>query len=74
MPDGDEVTILQQYDAVTKGIEIEDKALEELAEARAVAVKSYLVNEAGLAPDRAVIEQSVASAPENNFSGVELGL
>ena len=74
LPDGDEVTILQQYDAVTKGIEIEDKALEELAEARAVAVKSYLVNEAGLAPDRAVIEQSVASAPENNFSGVELGL
>lgn len=46
----------------------------ELAEARAVAVKSYLVNEAGLAPDRAVIEQTVVSAPENNFSGVELGL
>ena len=46
----------------------------DLAEARAIAVKSYLVNEAGLAPDRAVIAQGDLAAPENTFSGVELGL
>ena len=72
--DNDQVTILQKYDAVTQRMEIPDHALLELAEARAVAVKSYLVNEAGLAADRAVIEQPVLSAPENDFSGVELGL
>ena len=74
LPDSEEVSTLQKYDAVVERIAIEDKALEELAEARAVAVKSYLVNEAGLAPDRAVIEQTDVAAPENNFSGAELGL
>jgi hypothetical protein len=72
--DGDQVSTLQKYDAVTQRIEIPDHDLQELIEARAVAVKSYLVNDAGLAPDRAVITQSDLAAPENSFSGVELGL
>ena len=72
--DGEEVSILQKYDAVAGRIDIPDQDLLELAEARAVAVKSYLVNEAGLAPDRAVIAQGDLAAEENTFSGAELGL
>ena len=74
LSDGEGVTVLQKYDAVAKGIEIPEQDLLELTEARAVAVKGYLVNDAGMAPDRAVIAQGDIAAPENSFSGVELGL
>ena len=47
-------------------------ALAELAEVRAVAVKTFLINEQGLAADRAVIEQTPADDPAHSFSGVEL--
>jgi hypothetical protein len=72
--DSDQMTILDKYDAVASRMDIPEHDLLELIEARAVAVKTYLVNEAGLAPDRAVITQSDLAAPENTFSGVELGL
>jgi hypothetical protein len=70
----EQTTILQKYDAVAARVDIPEQDLLDLAEARSVAVKSYLVNEAGLAPDRAVITQGDLAAPENTFSGVELGL
>ena len=51
---------------------ISDAQLIALAEQRAVAVKTYLVNEAGLSADRAVVEQSDLNDEANSFSGVEL--
>ena len=45
-----------------------------LAEERAVAVKGFLVNEVGLAPNRAVVEQSYLDDPGNEFSGAELSI
>lgn len=63
-----------QYDAVRQTIPVSDKALLELVEARAVAIKTYLVNEKGLAADRVAIEQSTLEDEAHQFSGVELGL
>ena len=45
-----------------------------LAQERAIAVKGFLINEAGLAPARAVVEQSYIDDPGNEFSGAELSI
>ena len=74
LPDGEDISTLHKYDALAAREDVSDNDLLELAEARAVAVKSFLVTEVGLEADRAVIEQSVVAAPENSFSGAELGL
>ena len=71
---GEGLSMAEKADAVTAATTIPDSELEELAEARAVAVKSYLVNEAGMGPDRAVIEQSAKGEAANLFSGAELSL
>ena len=39
-----------------------------------MAVKTYLVNTAGLAPDRAVVAQPDLKEKDNIFSGVALGV
>jgi len=39
-----------------------------------VAVKTYLVNEAGMEPGRAVVAQPDLKEKDNVFSGVELGI
>lgn len=64
----------EQYVAVYETFAIPDDALIDLAQQRAVATKGYLVNEAGLAPDRAVVSQPDLDDEANNFSGVELGV
>ncbi len=67
-----DVPITSQYDALVANVPVADDALLKLAADRAVAVKQVLVNEGGLAADRAVIEQANISPGENNFSGAEL--
>lgn len=69
-----ELSPREQYDVVVRGVEVPDKQLSELAQARAAAVKSFLLNEQGLAPDRAVIAQVSLDEGANTFSGVELGV
>jgi Domain of Unknown Function (DUF748) len=64
----------QQYNAVRSAVAVNNTALVELIEARAVAIKSYLVNEKGLAADRIAIEQTALDDEAHQFSGAELGL
>lgn len=72
--DAAEPTIREQYQMVVQSIAIPDTQMNELAAERAVTVKRYLVNEAGLAPDRAVVGQGNLSKDANVFSGVELDI
>ena len=48
--------------------------LNQLIQERASAVKRYLVNEAGVEADRAVVESAAINDASNTFSGAELGL
>lgn len=66
------IPMTQKFTAVVQTVALPDNALAELAEARAVAVKTFLINEQGLAADRAVIEQTPPDDPAHSFSGVEL--
>lgn len=67
-------TLREQYLQLARAIEIPDSALQELAQDRAIAVKTYLVNEAGLDANRAVIGQVKVDDKANLFSGAELGV
>ncbi len=69
-----EATLLEQYERVRAGVDVPDAALKALIESRAVAVKSYLVNEAGLEADRAVIDSADVEDEAHSFSGAELDL
>jgi hypothetical protein len=60
--------------AVARTYPVDDATLARLAEDRAVAVKTYLVNTAGLPADRAVIAQDDLADEGNRFSGVELSV
>jgi outer membrane protein OmpA-like peptidoglycan-associated protein len=66
------LTASEQYRQLAQGMPLSDADLLELASARAIAVKSYLVNEAGLDPDRAAISKPDLDAAENLYSGAEL--
>lgn len=67
-------SIREQYQQVVHAITVSDKELSELAQQRAVAVKGFLLNDAGLAANRAVVGQVTLDAKANEFSGVELGI
>lgn len=54
------------------GFPVEEAALLQLAEARATAVKSFLLNEAALDPTRAVIEKAALEDQSRDFNGAEL--
>lgn len=54
------------------GFPVDDTQLLALAEARATAVKTFLVNDAALAADRAVIEKAALEDQKRDFNGVEL--
>ena len=73
-PRGKDTSVREQYAAVYGAIPITDEQLLALAEERAVNVKAYLLNTAGLAPDRAVVGRPALNAEQNNFSGVELAV
>ncbi|TXS90201.1 DUF748 domain-containing protein [Parahaliea maris] len=65
---------LVQARRVQAQIAVPDDALKALAEERAASSKRFLVNEAGVAADRAVIEQTDPAADYNSFSGVEMSV
>jgi hypothetical protein len=67
-------SLSKQADAVTASIAITDDALKTLADERAASAKRFLVNEQGMAADRAVIEQADPAADANRFSGVEMSV
>ena len=54
--------------------DIADDALKTLADERAASTKRFLVNEQGMAADRAVIAQADPAADANRFSGVEMSV
>jgi hypothetical protein len=68
------VTPREQYERVEASVTISDEQMLTLASERAVAVKLYLVSEAGLAPERAVVAQANLKDSDNEFSGVELSV
>lgn len=69
-----EPSLSEQHDWLVGQVQVGDRELQALTEARSVAVKSYLVNDKGMAADRAVIEQLPPSDKKHKFSGVELGV
>jgi hypothetical protein len=69
-----ELNAREKYRQVVHSIEVNDARMIELADQRAIAVKSYLVNDAQLQADRAVVEQASLDDEANMFSGVELGM
>ncbi len=71
-PGETELTVSAQYLQLAQNIPLPDSELLDLAAARAVAVKAYLVNETGLAADRAAISKPALDAKTNLYSGVEL--
>ena len=71
--DSREVSFSEQLRAVRGSVNISQEQLRDLAQARAVATKEYLVNQLGLSADRAVINQVGELLEEDNtYSGVEL--
>ncbi len=72
--DAAEPTVSEQYLQVVQSITVPDTQMNELAAERAAAVKRYLVNEGGLAPDRAVVGLGNLNEETNTFSGVELDI
>ncbi|MEH6581794.1 MAG: DUF748 domain-containing protein [Halioglobus sp.] len=62
----------EKLEVILSKISIPESLLQTLAEDRAVAVKRYLVNEAQLPADRAVIDTFDITDEENIFSGVEM--
>jgi hypothetical protein len=68
----DKVSPLDAYTLLLKSVDVSDEQLSRLAEDRARAIKAFLVNEAQLPADRAVIEQVSAVDPAHIFSGVEM--
>ncbi|MEP1595832.1 MAG: DUF748 domain-containing protein, partial [Halieaceae bacterium] len=74
-PDEEESpSISKQADAVIASKVVPDSALKALADERAASVKRFLVNERGMAADRAVLEQADPTAEGNRFSGVEMSV
>lgn len=64
----------EQYTQLVASITVSDEQMLALAGQRAAAVKRYLVNDAGLAAERAIVAQSNLKDSDNAFSGVELGI
>ncbi len=72
--DGSPHALQEHLQAARGAFTIDDAQLLALAEARATAAKAYLLNEAGLAPDRAVIEKASLENHKRDFNGVKLKL
>ena len=72
--DKPEPTSREQYLHIASGIKISDQLMLELSEQRAIAVKAYLINESGMAVDRAVVGKSDLDKANNQFSGVLMSI
>jgi hypothetical protein len=68
----DSPSFKQMYQTLLSSMSVDNALLEALAEDRAVAIKSYMVNELQLPADRAVIEAFAINDEANLFSGVEM--
>ncbi len=68
----DDPDFLTMHQQLVKTMPVSDGQLLDLATARSVAVKEFLVNQAGIPADRAVIEQTAVEDKDNQFSGVAL--
>ncbi|WP_165954375.1 DUF748 domain-containing protein [Seongchinamella unica] len=72
---GEDNSFSGQLAAVRDTMPVTDEQLLQLARDRGVAVKDYLVNQAGISADRAVINQQARfNAESHTYSGVELEL
>jgi uncharacterized protein involved in outer membrane biogenesis len=71
-PGETEQTVREQYLKLALEIPIADTELLALASDRGITVKTYLVNDAGLSPERATISKSDLDPKTNLYSGVEL--
>jgi hypothetical protein len=69
-----EASFNAKYKAVLAAIPIDTAQLEQLVQARAVAVKEHLVNNHGLPADRSAIELPGTIEEADGYSGVELDL
>jgi hypothetical protein len=72
VPGETELSSREQYQKLAQEVPLPDSDLLTLATERAVAVKTYLVTEAGLDPARAAIAKSDLGAGNNLYSGAEL--
>lgn len=72
--DNAEPTAREQYLHIARSIAVSDQQMIELSEQRAIAAKGYLINELGMAVDRAVVGKSDLDDESNLFSGVLLGI
>ena len=61
-------TAREQYLQVVESIDIPDIQLQELAQERAATAKRYLLNEAALAPGRAVVGKANLEDEDNRYS------
>jgi len=73
-PTGEAQAWLEQYRAVRNTMPVSEQQMLQLAEARAVAVKQYLVTAKGMPADRAAINASPIEDSAHQFSGVDLEL
>jgi hypothetical protein len=67
-------SLAQKGDAVLASIPVSDDALADLALQRATEAKTYLVNEAGVEADRAVIDSVDPADEANRISGIEFSI
>jgi hypothetical protein len=67
-------TLSQQADAVLAAIPVSDDALADLALQRATEAKTFLVTEAGVEADRAVIDSVDPADEANRISGIEFSI
>ena len=70
----EEPSLSQKADAVLTDIAVTDADLQALAVARATEAKRYLVNEAGVDADRAVIDSVDPDDEANRISGIEFSI
>lgn len=73
-PGATDLTVREQYLALAQAIPLDDAAMLALANDRAVAVKSYLVNTASLGADRVAIAKPDLDKKTNLYSGAELAI
>ncbi|MCR9106449.1 MAG: DUF748 domain-containing protein [Gammaproteobacteria bacterium] len=73
-PDDETLTIRDKQLRIIKTLEVSDEQLQALAQARAAAVKTYLVTQAAIDVERVVIRSGDIKDKEHRYNGVELDI